>query len=74
MTSEKLVYNVTEVAQVLNVSRPTAYELLHRPGFPAFRIGNRWLTSKAGLAEWVEKQSGAVPADPVLSGGGQRYG
>ena len=68
MTSEKLVYNVTEVAQVLNVSRPTAYELLHRPGFPAFRIGNRWLTSKAGLAKWVEEQSSLVRSD-----GGQNY-
>jgi len=63
MSNDKLVYNVSEVAQVLNVSRPTVYELLHRADFPAFRIGNRWLTSKAGLAKWVEDQSSLVQSD-----------
>ena len=72
MNNDKLVYNVTEVAQVLNISRPTVYELLHREDFPAFRIGNRWLTSKAGLAKWVEEQSIAVLPDRPC--GGLRYG
>ena len=57
MTSEKLVYNISEAAAVLGISRPTVYDLLlHRPDFPAFRVGTRWLISKAGLQEWVEAQ------------------
>jgi len=72
MNGDKLVYNVTEVAEALGVSRPTVYELLNTPGFPAFRIGNRWLTSKAGLSEWVEKQCAPTELFPFTEG--RRYG
>ena len=58
--SEKMALTITETAQVLGVSRPTVYKLLHREGFPAFRIGNRVLISRAKLAEWVNTQSGGV--------------
>ncbi|MEG1641324.1 MAG: helix-turn-helix domain-containing protein, partial [Ruthenibacterium sp.] len=37
----KLVYTVTEVAALLGVSRPIAYELASRADFPAIRISQK---------------------------------
>ncbi len=54
----ELVYNVTEAAQALGISRRTMYELMHREDFPpALKIGRRRLISKELLAEWVKAQA-----------------
>lgn len=37
----KNVLTVTEMAEYLNISRPTAYQMTHIKGFPTFRIGRR---------------------------------
>jgi excisionase family DNA binding protein len=54
---EKICLNVTEVAEVLGVSRPTVYQLLRRADFPSFKVGNRTLVPKASLENWVINQS-----------------
>lgn len=54
----ELVYNVTEAAEALGISRRSMYELLHREDFPAsLKIGGRRLISKELLAEWVKAQA-----------------
>lgn len=53
----KLTYNAPEVAQLLGISRSTAYKLMHRDDFPSFCIGKRWLVRDSSLNEWLEKQS-----------------
>lgn len=57
---QKLIYDVREVAEILGLSRPTVYELLHRAvdPLPFFKIGNRTKISAQRLAEWVARQSG----------------
>ena len=54
---DKLTYSVAETAQVLGVSKPTVYNLIHREDFPAFRIGGRMLISVDGLRDWVLAQT-----------------
>ena len=54
---EKVALNITEVAEVLGVSRPLVYRLLHREDFPSFKVGNRTLVSRAALEQWVINQS-----------------
>lgn len=55
----ELVYNVTEAAEALGISRRSMYELLNRKDFPAgFKIGGRRLISKELLAQWVREQAG----------------
>lgn len=54
---EPLAVNTTEAARLLDVSRPTLYQLLNRPDFPSFRVGKRVLVSVAGLQEWVNQQA-----------------
>lgn len=58
MDDMKLTLSVTETAAALGVSRPTVYTLLHKRGFPAFKVGGRTLVSAEGLREWVAAQAG----------------
>ena len=41
MTIERKTYNVPEIAKMLGISRPAAYDLIHSDGFPVIRIGER---------------------------------
>ena len=44
-----LFLNSETVAKVLGVSPSSAYELMHEPGFPVLRVGNRMLVPKEQL-------------------------
>lgn len=58
--SDKLTFSVEEMAQELGISKPLAYDLIKRDGFPSVRISERriiipvdalrsWLNTNAGL-------------------------
>ena len=54
----KLTITVEELAQQLNVSRATAYNLARRKDFyPAFRIGHRLIISRQALSRWLNDQT-----------------
>lgn len=55
--TEKLALSVGEAAQLIGVSRPTMYNIIHTQNFPCFKVGNRTLISRVKLAEWVEAQA-----------------
>lgn len=58
METTKLAVCVSEMAQLLSISRPMAYQLLNREDFPnSFRVGNKRLISVAALQEWIAKQT-----------------
>lgn len=58
-SEEKLVYSVDEVAKILAISRPVAYELTKKPGFPAVRVSPRRIViPKSGLEKWLAQQGG----------------
>lgn len=57
-TIDRVTLSVAETAAALGVSRPTVYTLLHKRGFPAFKVGGRTLVSAEGLREWVASQAG----------------
>ena len=48
-----LFLNAGTVAKVLGVSPSSAYELMHEPGFPTLRIGNRMVVPKEQFVQWV---------------------
>lgn len=54
---ERLVYSVDEMAGVLDISRPKAFEFVHRAGFPVVRVGRRLLIPRDGLEEWLKQQA-----------------
>ena len=58
---EKLTISVDELATQLGISRPLAYELTRRDGFPAVRLGERRIVIPLdGLKRWLDSQSKAV--------------
>ena len=53
-------YNVKEVAAILGVSRPTAYELVSREDFPSIRVGGRRIVVPCEAFErWMQEQATA---------------
>lgn len=48
-----LFLNSETVAKTLGVSPSSAYELMHEPGFPMLRIGNRMVVPKEQFIQWV---------------------
>ena len=58
-TTEKLLLDVSEAAELLGISRPTMYQLMNREDFHAgIRIGARRKISRKGLEEWINEQAG----------------
>lgn len=54
MTTEKLTVTVHEMAQMIGISRTSAYELTRREGFPAIRISERRIIIPVDkLKEWL---------------------
>ena len=58
-----LFLNAESVAKVLGVSPSSGYELIHEPGFPILKIGNRMVVPKEKFIRWVEQNTvgGAQP-------------
>ena len=53
-----LFLNSATVAKVLGVSPSSGYELMHEPGFPVLRIGNRMVVPKEQFIQWVKEPTG----------------
>ena len=53
-----LFLNSAMVAKVLGVSPSSGYELVHEPGFPVLRIGNRMVVPKEQFIRWVNEHTG----------------
>jgi excisionase family DNA binding protein len=54
---EKLTISVDEMAKMLGISRPVAYELTRKEGFPAIRISERRIVIPIdSLKSWLSQQ------------------
>ena len=54
---EKATLSVDELAQYLGISRPKAYELVHKAGFPKISIGRRIIVPKEALLAWMDREA-----------------
>lgn len=54
---DKLVYTVTETAQILNIGMNKAYELIQQRAIPNVRVGRRILIPKLALEKWLINSS-----------------
>lgn len=52
-----LMMQVDHVAEVLDVSRRRAYEIMDVEGFPLMKIGNRKRTPRDKFFEWLENEA-----------------
>lgn len=48
---------VEEMAEYLCISRSMGYNLVRQKGFPAFRVGCRWVIPKESFLKWVKAQT-----------------
>ena len=53
-----LFLNAATVAKALGIAPSSAYELLHKEGFPVLKIGNRMVIPKEKFIAWVEQHTG----------------
>ena len=58
-----LVLDVADIRRIMGISRVSAYELVHTPGFPAFRSGRLIKVSKKAFFDWMEKGTETLPKD-----------
>lgn len=55
---EKIVVSVSELASMLQISKPTAYQLLTREGFPSVRISPRRIVIPVdALMTWLNENA-----------------
>jgi excisionase family DNA binding protein len=66
-----LLLTVRDLAALLNIGRNNAYEMCHRPGFPAIRLGKQVRIPRDALMRWLDAQteSPAVPPTPIRRAG-----
>ena len=50
-----LVLEVSDIQRIMGISRATAYELVHRPDFPAFCSGRLIRISREAFFEWMAR-------------------
>ncbi|TWH47364.1 helix-turn-helix domain-containing protein [Sporomusa sp. KB1] len=48
---------IEEVTEILRVSKPTAYNLIHGEGFPKVKIGRAWRVEEQLLLKWIQAKS-----------------
>ena len=53
---EKLTVNVREMAEMLGIGKPKAYELCNRADFPTVRIGTKIIIPVDALKVWLQQQ------------------
>ncbi len=53
-----LFLNADLVAKALGVSPSSGYELMHEPGFPVLKVGNKMVVPKEKFIQWVEWNTG----------------
>lgn len=56
-----LVLDVADIRRIMGISRVSVYELVHTPGFPAFRSGRLIKISKKAFFDWMAKGTETVP-------------
>lgn len=55
--TERVVITVHEVAEMLQISLPTAYALVKSPGFPVINLGRKKLIPKAEFNAWLADEA-----------------
>lgn len=64
-TVTPIAVGTEEAAAMIGISRPTLYQLMGLPGFPAFKLGGRKLINVRQLQEWIDAQTDAQKGDSI---------
>ena len=58
MNLHDTMLSVKEVQAIFGCGKLQAYELLHILGFPAMKLGGKYLISVKALDNWMQKNTG----------------
>lgn len=62
--SEKLTLDAPELAKVLGICKPRAYELMKQKDFPSIQISERrFIVPRAALDKWLLERAGHAGDD-----------
>lgn len=59
--TERAVYNVREVSEMLSISLGGTYQLCRDGTIPALKLGGRWVIPKARFHNWLDNLPTANP-------------
>jgi excisionase family DNA binding protein len=51
-----IILNVEDIAEVLGISKQSAYELMKQKGFPVIKIGRLKRVNRDAFSRWMENQ------------------
>lgn len=54
---EKIAYSVSEVAEILGISKSYAYILVNTNVLPVLKVGSRKVIPKSYLDEWIKENT-----------------
>ena len=57
-TIDRVAFTAEEFSKAAHLSLPTVYELIHAEGFPALRVGKRWIIPCKAVEKWLEANIG----------------
>lgn len=52
-----ITLSARDLAELLGISRSTAYALFHREDFPTLKIGRRLLVTHDALMQWLKEDA-----------------
>jgi excisionase family DNA binding protein len=56
--SEIEYLTVKQVCDIIPLGKSTIYKIFHLDGFPAVKIGRRYMVEKSELMEWIKSREG----------------
>jgi excisionase family DNA binding protein len=64
----RMTYTIPEVAEILGVSRATAYECVRRGEIPALTLGRRRVVPRAAVESLLASAANGASEEPTLRG------
>ncbi len=57
MVENRGAFNLAEAAAFIGTNHVTMRSLIQSPGFPAFRMGRRWIIPRDALIRWLNDRA-----------------
>lgn len=54
-SQDVVIYTAKDIQSIFSCGRKKAYEIMHSPGFPMFRIDSSLYVEKEALQKWIER-------------------
>ena len=56
MDAEITLYTPKDIQRIFHCGKRKSYEIMHTPGFPAFRVDGLMYLERTDLEKWIQRQ------------------